>query len=180
MRVAYADPPYPGQSAKHYADHADYAGEVDHKALIRRLESEFPDGWALSTGSKQLQEILALCPPVRVLIWRKPGTPFGDKFIWSYEPVLLRHCRRPRDFIRDVVEATPQAQMVTFRKRAIEDVTGSKPPEFCAWLFRVMGLAPEDEFVDLFPGSGAVGAAWDAFRAQSSLFLQGGARVDAA
>lgn len=33
MRVAYADPPYPGQAARHYADHPDYAGEVDHQEL---------------------------------------------------------------------------------------------------------------------------------------------------
>lgn len=34
-RIGYADPPYPGQSAKHYADHADYAGEVDHRQLLK-------------------------------------------------------------------------------------------------------------------------------------------------
>lgn len=40
MRVAIADPPYIGQSAKHYADHPDYAGEVDHLLLLRRLQLE--------------------------------------------------------------------------------------------------------------------------------------------
>lgn len=30
LRVTVADPPYPGQSKKHYGDHPDYAGEVDH------------------------------------------------------------------------------------------------------------------------------------------------------
>jgi hypothetical protein len=37
--AALADPPYPGQSKKHYADHPDYAGEVDHAELVERLES---------------------------------------------------------------------------------------------------------------------------------------------
>lgn len=37
MRFAYADPPYPGQAAKHYRDHPDYAGEVDHAAPIASL-----------------------------------------------------------------------------------------------------------------------------------------------
>lgn len=46
-RFAYADPPYPGQSAKHYGDHPDFAGEVDHDELIERLLGY--DGWALST-----------------------------------------------------------------------------------------------------------------------------------
>jgi hypothetical protein len=36
MRLAYADPPYPGK-AELYADHPDYAGEVDYEALITRL-----------------------------------------------------------------------------------------------------------------------------------------------
>ena len=34
-RLGYADPPYPGL-AHLYADHPDFAGEVDHAALIRR------------------------------------------------------------------------------------------------------------------------------------------------
>jgi hypothetical protein len=169
VKVAYADPPYPGQSAKHYADHPDFAGEVDHKALIKQLERDFPDGWALSTGAKNLQDVLALCPPVRVLIWKKPGTPFGDKFIWSWEPVLLRGCRRPSEFVRDMVDAMPLGQMVTFRARPGEDVTGSKPDAFCRWLFQAMGLQPDDEFHDLFPGSGAVRREWEAWRAQSTL-----------
>jgi len=46
VRVAYADPPYPG-CAHLYKDHPDYAGEVDHAELIDRMEREFPDGWAL-------------------------------------------------------------------------------------------------------------------------------------
>lgn len=37
--MAYADPPYPGQAKRHYADHPDYAGEVDHGELMMRLEA---------------------------------------------------------------------------------------------------------------------------------------------
>ena len=40
MRIAYADPPYPG-CAHLYEGHPDYAGEVDHADLCRRLETEF-------------------------------------------------------------------------------------------------------------------------------------------
>jgi len=36
LRLAYADPPYPGK-AWLYRDHPDYGGEVDHAALIERL-----------------------------------------------------------------------------------------------------------------------------------------------
>lgn len=42
MRVAYADPPYPGQSAKHYADHPDYEGEVDHGEMVLDVLGVFP------------------------------------------------------------------------------------------------------------------------------------------
>jgi len=62
LKFAFADPPYPGQSAKHYSDHPDYAGEVDHAELVRRMVANYPDGWALSTAARSLQDLLALCP----------------------------------------------------------------------------------------------------------------------
>ncbi len=98
MRFAYADPPYPGQAKRHYADHPDYAGEVDHAELVGRLEREYPDGWALSTGSKMLQEVLAFCPSgVRILSWHKPASapPMGDGFMYGWEPVILAGGRKP-------------------------------------------------------------------------------------
>lgn len=49
MRLAYADPPYIG-CAHLYRGHPDYAGEVDHAALIERLESNF-DGWVLHASA---------------------------------------------------------------------------------------------------------------------------------
>jgi hypothetical protein len=64
LRLAYADPPYPGK-AWLYRDHPDYSGEVDHVKLIGRLAAY--DGWALSTSVEALPAVLALCPPgVRV------------------------------------------------------------------------------------------------------------------
>jgi hypothetical protein len=76
MRIGYADPPYPGQSAKHYADHPDYAGEVDHAALVERLERDY-DGWVLHTSSPALRDVLPLCPPdARVMAWVKPFAAF--------------------------------------------------------------------------------------------------------
>jgi len=60
MRVAYADPPYPGQSKKHYADHPDYNGEVDLEQLIDQL-FEY-DGWCLHTSSVALPQVLNAIP----------------------------------------------------------------------------------------------------------------------
>src|SRR4051812_3342154 len=39
MRILYADPPYVGQSKRHYGDHPDYAGEVDHRELLAQLDA---------------------------------------------------------------------------------------------------------------------------------------------
>jgi hypothetical protein len=33
--------------------------------------------------------------------------------------------------------------------------------EFCFWLFDLLGLRPEDDLHDLYPGSGAVSSAWE-------------------
>ena len=73
LRLAYADPPYPGK-AWLYRDHPDYGGEVDHAALIARLAGY--DGWALSTSAEALPAVLALCPPgVRVAAWHRGERP---------------------------------------------------------------------------------------------------------
>ena len=37
MRLAYADPPYPGQAKIHYS-HDPKCAEVDHEELIKQLE----------------------------------------------------------------------------------------------------------------------------------------------
>lgn len=38
---------------------------------------------------------------------------------------------------------------------------GAKPEAYCRWLFGLLGLRPGDVLDDLFPGTGAVGRAWD-------------------
>lgn len=187
MRFAYADPPYPGKSRKYYGGHEDYAGEVDHAQLLSRLEEEFPDGWALSTSAAALQEILALCPPqriprgsvggghregLRVLAWCKPLAQPGGRPgpLYGWEPVILRGGRRAgaRDgWPRDWIVTSPE--LYTLRPRPAAHVTGAKPPAFLEWLFRCLGARCDDELVDLFPGSGAVAAAWRAFAAQPEL-----------
>ncbi len=35
-----------------------------------------------------------------------------------------------------------------------------KPPQFAVWMFCQLGVRAGDELVDLYPGSGAIGAAW--------------------
>ncbi len=173
MRFAYADPPYVGQAKRHYGDHSDYAGEVDHESLIRSMTMEY-DGWALSCSMKSLQQLLAYCPPhVLVLSWVKPTSPpMGDKRIYSWEPVILHNGRKPRIPTRTSLVLSPP--QFTFRERPPEHVIGEKPPGFCLWLFQSAGLLPTDDFFDLFSGSGAVAKAWGEFAGAPSFDMEPG------
>lgn len=156
MRFAYADPPYVGR-ASYYRHHPDYAGEVDQAALVARLVAEYPDGWALSASSSSLRDILPHCPrATRVMAWVKPFCSFkpGVNPAYAWEPVLVFGGRkRGRDVptVRDWVSCN-----ITLRK----GLCGVKPAAVCRWLFEVLGAVPGDQLDDLFPGSGAVTAAW--------------------
>lgn len=185
IRLAYADPPYPGLSKRYYGDHPDFAGEVDHRALIESL-SQY-DGWALSTSARALPLILALCPQgVRVAAWHRgerPTRSYGPLNAW--EPVIFWGGRL--DVERDasiaagrdasILEAQRVARsrddgsrrtdsLVLFSRPRLTDplrVVGAKPAGFCRWMFDLLGAEPFDEFVDVFPGSGGVQRAWDVF-----------------
>lgn len=95
------------------------------------------------------------------MAWVKPFAAWKRNVNPSYqwEPVIVWHPRpRPADGkpyrygYRDFVSAS-----ITLRR----GFTGAKPREFCFWLFEVLNLHPGDEFVDLFPGSGAVADAFE-------------------
>src|SRR5437870_4827984 len=144
MRVAYADPPYPG-CASYYVERT----EVDLGMLVTRLKNEFPDGWALSTSSPMLYTALSACPDdVRVMAWVKTFCSFKPNInpAYAWEPLLVRGGRRrtrAHETVRDWC-ATP----ITLKRGLV----GAKPDAFCRWLFDVMGLEASDELVDLFPG----------------------------
>lgn len=173
MRFAYADPPYFGSAKRIYGKHHPKAAVYDtlagHRKLVKKLCSDFPDGWALSMGASNLKTILPLCPKdCRVGAWIKPfcfmkkGVPVS----YAWEPVVWRGGRpRPktRPYLRDFVVAnSPTRHSCPF--------PGSKPEEVCFWIFEILGMSLEDEFVDLFPGSGAVGKAWDHWKRIRPLF----------
>lgn len=169
VRVAYADPPYPGK-ARIYKDHPDYAGEVDHASLLERLTREFPDGWALSTSALALPEILRLpeCPDdVRVAAWHRGERRTRSHWpLSAWEPVVYRGGRQLAG-----EEATTRTDSLVYHARARTTdrwrVTGAKPAEFCWWLFDLLGLSPIDELVDVFPGSGGVARAFRAVKTDS-------------
>jgi hypothetical protein len=164
MKIAYADPPYIGQSRKHYGDHPDYAGEVDHEALIARLVADYPDGWALSCSTPSLCYLLPLCPPdIRVGAWVKPFAVYkvGVNPGYTWEPVLWRGGRVKRDRSEPTVRDSLVASIKLDR-----GLTGAKPEPFSRWLFDLLGLQPGDQFDDLFPGSGGVARAWARWQAE--------------
>jgi hypothetical protein len=163
VRLAYADPPYIG-CAHLYRDHPDYAGEVDHEALIARLVAEFPDGWALSCTSNSLRYLLPLCPEdVRVGAWVKPFHAYkrGVRPAYAWEPVIYRGGRnKNHPPPAKGGEATTPKDWVAANITLQKGLTGVKPEAVCFWLFDLLNLQAGDELVDLFPGSGAVADAW--------------------
>jgi hypothetical protein len=167
MNVAYADPPYPNQAKKHYGPGAQ---EVNHAILIKGLEENF-DGWALSTGAQMLKQILPFCPDnIRICIWVKPMNAQISNIspIHAWEPVIVKQARAGRKsphFLKDYVVAMPPI----FQHKTTSGVHGEKPKEFYIWMFKMIGAIPEDDFTDLFPGSGKGMKYWDWFKSQRRL-----------
>ena len=163
MRFAYADPPYPGQSGL-YRGHVDYAGEVDHPSLIAGMTDWFPDGWALSTSSESLRDVLAVSPPgVRVAAWFRGERPTASyRPLSTWEPVVVFG---GRPHLSPVDGRRVDALIHVSRPRTTDParVIGAKPAAFCYWLFDLLGARPGDELADLFPGSGGVARAWQTF-----------------
>lgn len=165
IRVAYADPPYPGLAAKYYRDETSYAGEVDHVALVSSLLEQFPDGWALSTSRRALRFILPLCPESAHLCpWVKPIPPRGTTkgLHTTWEALIVVGGRQRAPGLRDWLLAKPAKDGGT--------LVGRKPLAFCGFLFDALGLMPGDELVDLYPGTGIVGRAWANLSGSSATF----------
>jgi predicted methyltransferase len=45
-------------------------------------------------------------------------------------------------------------------------LAGVKPEPFAFWIFALLGVMPGDELIDLFPGSGAITAAFARYQSQ--------------
>lgn len=177
MRFAYADPPYLGRGEYYRAHHVDamsWDNPETHRALIERLQAEFPDGWVLSLSERSLRTILPMCPPeARVGAWITDRPRFAGKAVpvrKHFEPVIFMGGRpysdtgnRAADFIvtkqQPLPAGEPRYAMVKQDIRAGKIFVGRKPAAFAQWVFELLGLTADDEFVDLFPGSGAVTAA---------------------
>lgn len=167
LRLGYADPPYPG-CAHLYKDHPDYGGEVDHVALVDRLEADY-DGWVLHTSATP-QAIALVAPLVlktgaRWCSWRKGFAAFKKNVpvAYAWEPVIIKSARKPvvskRLVMRDWIDTDIQ-ESITLKR----GLTGAKPEAVCHWAFELMGARPEDSLDDIFPGTMAVTKAWEIWK----------------
>jgi len=170
MLIAYADPPYIGQAQKHYADDPKCA-EVDHIELILMLNNF--DAWALSCSSTSIWTLarlqtnggFVLPENARIGAWVKPFCSFKPNVnpAYAWEPVLFwggRNRGRELPTVRDWISASPPVFTNSHRSK----VKGEKPEEFAFWLFEMLGMIPDDEFIDLYPGSGGMRESWRKWR----------------
>ena len=147
----------------HFYRHDPRCAEVDHPELVRRLMHEYSDGWALSTASTTLQQVLANCPrDVRIGAWVKPFASFkpGVGVAYAWEPVIFRGGRkrmREQGTVRDWL-----AENITLQK----GLTGAKPKEFCYWMFDMLNVQAGDTLADLYPGTGIVGRCFEEYTAE--------------
>jgi len=162
--IAYADPPYLGQGKLYKNNHSEahiWDDPETHRKLIESLERDYPDGWALSASSTSLRTILPMCPPeVRIHVWVKTFAAFKKHVnpAYAWEPIIVRSGRGRTDemtYMRDWV-----AEPIALKK----GLTGAKPPNVCYWLFDAMNMRPGDTLVDIFPGTGIVGEAWEEYQ----------------
>lgn len=167
-KIGYADPPYIG-CAHLYKGHPDFAGEVDHVALVDRLESEF-NGWVLHASATLTSEAilapLVLKTGARKCVWVKGFAAFKRNVpvAYAWEPVYIKAARKPvvskRLVMRDWIQ-----ESITLKR----GLTGAKPEAVCHWAFEIAGAKPDDDLVDLFPGTGAVMRAWSTWRGKFAL-----------
>lgn len=160
MRFAYADPPYLGCAARLYGD-ATYDSLDAHAELIASLDAY--DGWAYSLNSTTLKQILPLCPDdVRIGSWVKPFCSFKPNVNpgYTWEPVIFRGGRKFERY--DATVRDHASVNITLKK----GLCGAKPLGFSFWIFQLLNMKPEDEFHDIFLGSGEVTRAWNLYREQ--------------
>lgn len=163
MRFAYADPPYLGCCGSHY-DHNHPEGDrpfdglcwdepVTHEILVGWLSEEYPDGWALSCNPRDLAWVLASVPDARVAAWCKTWHQIRPTTVqYAWEPVVFRGGRKDNKrapMVRDWYACAVARQ---------RGVKGAKPAAFNRWVLDLLNVGPDDEIVDVFPGSGSMGA----------------------
>jgi hypothetical protein len=96
------------------------------------------------------------------MAWVKPFAAFKRNVpvAYAWEPVIIVPARKQKvgRLVRPLRDFF--SEPITMRR----GLAGAKPEAVCWWLFEVLGADPDDDLVDLFPGSGAVSRAWQSWR----------------
>ena len=177
MRFAYADPPYLGQCRQYDHYHPDgrcWDDLMTHALLIDRLNDEFTDGWAMSASVPSLWDLLPLIDKerTRICIWAKTFSAFkrGVRPAYAWEPVIVRGGRNPHNGYshpppllngeqttpKDFVECWTQTEGIFAPITLQKGLTGAKPEKVCEAILGWLNFQPNDELVDLFPGTGVM------------------------
>lgn len=180
MRLCIADPPYPpfigsggrknrasrwyGDGQRSHTDRpadfhpeaADWDEPARHRQLLEDLMRDF-DGWAIATSPDGLDAYRPLPAAARVMAWIKPNAQPGSHRLRSlWEPVIV-YPPEGRRSNRGGVGAMPDVLTANAPRVGF---TGAKPAEWTHWVLAALGYDPAtDELVDMFSGSGMVGAA---------------------
>ena len=112
---------------------------------------------------------MPLCPEgIRVGAWVKPFAAFKKnvKVAYAWEPVIFFGGGQPEPESTPIILRDYIAEPITMKR----GLAGAKPEAVCWWAFDVLGLSPDDELHDLFPGTGAVSKAWDRWCSTRTLF----------
>lgn len=176
MSIDYADPPYLGCGklyAEHHPNALDWDDPAAHERLVEQLQDE-ADGWVLHLSatpeSMALYSRITANTGARWCSWVKQFAAFKRNVpvAYAWEPVLIKAARKPvvskRLVMRDWIMCP-----ITMRK----GLTGAKPEAVCHWAFEIAAARPDDELVDLFPGTGAVTEAWRTWRGKFTLPVSG-------
>ena len=181
MRLAIADPPYLGRAALWYggkgrskhgtagrargrgqlaAEYHPEAHEWDdpakHIDLIATLDREY-DGWAVAASGKTLAPLLTTVDELggRVAIWHVTNAiPDGARVRNVWEAVLYK---TPAG--RRAVGTGHRVPDLLSAAHPVSGFVGAKPDAWTRWVLNLLGFEPDDEIVDMFPGSGAVSRA---------------------
>src|SRR4051812_28548312 len=147
----------------------DWDDPATHLELVERLEGEF-GGWVLHMSATP--ESIALYAPLvrltgaRWCSWVKGFAAFkrNVSVAYAWEPVIIKAARKPvvskRQVNRDWIQ-----ESITLKR----GLTGAKPEAVVHWGLELLGARPDDDLHDLFPGTGAVTAAWKTWQGKFTL-----------
>jgi hypothetical protein len=143
--------------ADHHADASEWDDPARHRLLLEQLMDEF-DGWAIATPMDGVECYRPLPIPCRVMVWYRRNAQRGDYCIANVTEAVIVY---PPVGRRAKGSAGPTGQVVDLldEPAPIGGFAGMKPARWTRWVLDAMSHQPDDEVVDLFPGSGSVGAA---------------------